>query len=105
MQQTLPIEAARQLIEERGLKQSDLAIAIGCNQGQLSRLLRSVQTPTSKVYQQLSAYLISVSAGTDTASEALLIKALHRCWDGTPQHAATLERVLLSLAEYRESHG
>lgn len=105
MQQTLPIEAVRQLIEQRGLKQSDLAIAIGCNQGQISRLLRSEQTPTSKVYQQLCTYLVSVSSETDAASETLLIKALHRCWDGTPQHAATLERVLLSLAEYRESHG
>lgn len=97
-----PSEIKRRL-KVLGLKQKDVAVALGCDQGQVSRLLGAGTPTTSETYRQLSGFVQRQSGERHEESRAIVQAAADRCWDGTESHAVALAKILDSLAEYSAS--
>lgn len=87
-------------MRRRGLRQADIAAAIGCNQGQVSRLLSGESSPGSKTYRQICDYIFRDESSEREAGEYLLEEALNSCWDGTRQNAEAIAGVLRALAAF-----
>jgi transcriptional regulator with XRE-family HTH domain len=82
------------------LTQETIAIAIGASQSQVSRILAGKSKRTSKLHNEICAY---VDSRTRTISPELvrsneeLVLALAGVWNGTAQQSATLAAIIRSL--------
>lgn len=90
----------RAVAKERGITQSEIALAIGVNQSQVSRMLASDVLPATKTAHRLCGFVLR-SSDKPTTDEVLanaeLITAMAFAWDGSPHHASALAAVIRSL--------
>lgn len=92
-------------IKRRGLRQADIADAIGCDQGQVSRLLNR-QTPSrSKTYRHICQFILAEPSRQRALDERLLHDALNDCWDGSSESAQAIAGVLRALAGFKPTRG
>lgn len=84
-----------------GITQTDIALATGHSQAQVSRALSGLTSERSKTFRDVCAYVIHRSTGKHRDSVVQnreLINALADVWDGTAEHSAALACVIRSLA-------
>lgn len=87
--------------KQLGITQSDIALATGHSQAQVSRALSGLTSERSRTYQDVCAYVTHRSTGKHKDSVVRnreLVEALADVWDGTAEHSAALACVIRSLA-------
>lgn len=96
----ISLEELRVLFRVAGISQSDLAIATGIHQSQISRILSGRSGGSSESMHRLCTFLLA----TSTASPAdrvigsrELIEALAYTWDGSSGQEKALASVIRSL--------
>ncbi|SCK14376.1 Predicted transcriptional regulator with C-terminal CBS domains [Vogesella sp. LIG4] len=90
------------LFKAAGITQTALAMAMGVNQSQVSRVLSGQITRRTKLLNKLCIYAESKLAITDkpdVRTNRELMAALGEVWDGTATHAHALAQVIRSLAQ------
>jgi transcriptional regulator with XRE-family HTH domain len=110
MQNSLPsdIQAAldklRLLVTSRQVSQTDVSLATGVDQSQISRILAGQVRRVSGNVIELCKFAnnFDVSPDRDPSESAVLMSALRSVWDGTPAHAEAIASVLLSLRKFKE---
>lgn len=89
-----------------GITQTDLAMATGASQPQVSRILRGQLSRRSRLFEEISVYVRSASPGVSPGAvrrNEELINALAIAWDGTSQHAMALAAVIRSLGALQKA--
>lgn len=89
------------LFKATGITQTVLAMAMGVNQSQVSRVLSGQITRRTKLLDRLCIYAESrliVTDKPDVRANRELMAALGEVWDGTDTHAHALAQVIRSLA-------
>lgn len=98
---------AAAVCREKGISQSQIAIAVGASQPQISRILAGRGQRQSRLFEEVCLYVekldVGVSAEAVRANEDL-IDALSAIWDGTALHARALACVIRSLAALKPMH-
>ena len=94
-------ESLRTEMHRRGLRQADIARAVGCDQGQVSRLLSGASSSHSKTYRQICRYVLDFEQTDRQTGQHLIETALAECWDGSTENARRIAGVLRALAEFR----
>lgn len=108
MKDNLPTDVTRSLEKLRSLllsgatSQTAISKATGVDQSQISRILSGNAKRVSKNVIELCKYSdqFQSSVSHDPAHSASLMGALRTVWNGTPEHAEALARVILSLREF-----
>lgn len=84
-----------------GITQTEIALALGASQGQVSRILRGHNLRASRLFEEVCLYAErrteGITAEAVRANEEL-IEALRVTWDGSGTHARALSTVIRSLA-------
>lgn len=84
-----------------GLRQKDIAEAIGVSQSQVSRVLGGRSSSRSALLSEIVRYADGAIERPDPAAvrkNEILISALSSVWDGTESHAIALASVIRSLS-------
>lgn len=87
-------------IRNAGITQLEIARAIGIDQSQISRALSGKLKGRSTVLHSICKYVENAPraiGAEDVRRNDELVQALADIWDGTPEHAAALTRVIRSL--------
>lgn len=82
------------------ITQSEVALAVGITQSQISRIFDGNIKRPSKVLGEIAQFLDVKSLGVtaeSVMSNSELIDALAVTWDGTPAHSAALATVIKTL--------
>ena len=81
-------------LRERKIRQSDVARAIGCTQGHVSRLLSGETSEKSKTFQKIVRFLYR--GGTEIAPEGkdILARLIDECWGGTLEQALIFDEII-----------
>jgi len=91
---------AAQLFKERGVRQSDIASALGTSQSQVSRVLAGRVCRHTKLFEEICRYADSFDGGVSVdlvRQNDELMCALAETWDGTVAHSRALAAVIRSL--------
>ena len=91
---------AAQLFKERGVKQSDIALALGVSQSQVSRVLAGHVSRHTKLFEEICRYADSFGGGVSlelVRQNDELLRALAETWDGSVAHSRALAAVIRSL--------
>lgn len=110
MQKDLPpdiqsaLEKLRLLVVSRTTSQTEISLATGVDQSQISRILAGRIRRVSGNVIALCKFANNADAsrGRDPSESAVLMSALRSVWDGTPAHAEAIASVLLSLRKFKE---
>ncbi|WP_374514457.1 hypothetical protein [Niveibacterium sp.] len=85
----------------QGITQSEIAVAVGASQGQVSRILSGKHRRTSRLLEEVCLYVErrtgGVTADAVRANDEL-IEAVRATWDGSGTHARALSTVIRSLS-------
>jgi predicted transcriptional regulator len=86
-------------MKTHGITQQSLSTATGVHQSQVSRILSGVTKRLSKNVSKLVRYIDSLHncIGKDAPIPSVLNEALRLVWDGSPEHADAIARVIVSL--------
>jgi transcriptional regulator with XRE-family HTH domain len=88
----------------KGLRQQDIAKALGINQSQVSRILTGRIRRHTSVVERVCQYVLHRELDQtrrQVRDNAELIDALAAAWDGTSQHASALATVIRGLGALR----
>ncbi|MES1938441.1 helix-turn-helix domain-containing protein [Salinisphaera hydrothermalis] len=88
-------------MRRRGLRQADIADAVGCNQAQVSRLLSGDSSSGSKTYREICRFVLDFEQADRQAGRRLIESALAECWDGSMEDARRIAGVLKALTAFR----
>lgn len=92
----------RSVIKQKKMLQSDIAIAVGCDQGQVSRLLAGHTSTGSKTYRLICEYVMADEHQQDRIGEKIIASAINSLWDGTREHARTIADLLNLLGKLKK---
>lgn len=104
----VPVTRLRAEIKRQGLKQVDIAAAVGCDQGQVSRLLKGTSSSRSRTYRQICEYVFRGDTAEREVGEQIIREALTDCWDGSSDDArdiATILRAVGTFGRHRKGSG
>ncbi|MDA3922123.1 MAG: helix-turn-helix transcriptional regulator [Salinisphaera sp.] len=87
----------RSELRRQGLRQADIATAIGCDQGHVSRLLSGSSPTRSRTYRRICELLLPDDTAERDAGEQIIRDALNDCWDGSPDEAREIAAILRAL--------
>jgi transcriptional regulator with XRE-family HTH domain len=93
-----------QICRDQGIKQSDIAEAVGASQGQVSRILNGNFLRGSRLFEDVCLYVEQFETGVSVEAvreNQVLIEALRSVWDGSAVHAHALSTVIRSLSVLR----
>ena len=90
----------RSRIKQRNLLQSDIATAIGCDQGQVSRLLAGKSSSNSKTYRHICEHVFANEKPYEHLGKKILDEAVNQLWDGTIEHARVVAKLLQVLSQF-----
>lgn len=102
--------AAARAATAAGLRQTDIAGALGASQSQVSRILSGRSLRRSRLFDEVCIYAFDALRERDAiskpaaASNAVLTAALDAVWDGSERHAQALALIIRSLAALGASH-
>jgi DNA-binding Xre family transcriptional regulator len=101
---TQSLDHLRALILSNVTNQSEISKATGIDQSQISRILAGKVKRVSKNMLELCKFARNLPqiAERDPSQSPALMSALKAVWDGTPEHAAAIASVVLSLRKFRE---
>lgn len=110
MQKQIPLEIQsalkklRLLVTSKATSQTEISIATGVNQSQISRILSGQIRRVSGNVMTLCKFAneFDASRGPDPMESTVLMSALRLVWDGSPAHAEAIASVLLSLRKFKE---
>lgn len=94
------IQAAQLKSKRLGLRQSDIAKAIGASQPQVSRVFAGESHVRSKLADKICRYVETVQTGVGpeaVCKNKTLVDALAATWNGTESHAVALAAVIRAL--------
>lgn len=94
---------ANHLCESNGITQGQIALGIGANQSQVSRVLSGSGKRFSRLSEAVCSYVESCAHGVTAEavqSNQELVAALRAVWDGSESHARQLAAVIRSLAAF-----
>jgi predicted XRE-type DNA-binding protein len=97
---TLQAAVSRYLIETP-ISQDDLAKQVGVSQSVVSRAKNGQWKLYSRSLRRLGEHVQARPSGVDPRKSELLMSALGRLWDGTPEQERRLVELLLSVGEFR----
>lgn len=93
-------EALIQAIQDRHLRQVDIAIAVGASQSQVSRVLSGETSERSRLYGRICDHVFGKSnraTRKHVLQCAVLIDAICEVWDGSNEQAKVLAHIIRSL--------
>lgn len=95
------LQRVKYAVDVLGLSQKQLETATGVHQSQISRMLSGNAKRVSKNLVKVSEYLENLHGDYANKSEIprVLKDAIQFSWDGTPEHADALARVIISLKD------
>lgn len=91
---------AAQTCRELGIRQADIADALGASQSQVSRILQGHGLKASRLFEEVCLYVERLSGGVTPEAVRTndeLVNALAATWDGSALHAKALSTVIRSL--------
>lgn len=91
---------AAQHAQNAGLTQSDIALALGASQSQVSRILAGHAKRRSRLFDEVCNYAYSAAKGVtadQVRNNTELIQAIAETWDGSASHAKALATVIRGL--------
>lgn len=92
---------ARQIFQELGISQTEIAEAVSASQAQVSRILGGHNLRPSRLFEEVCLYAERKTQGVTheaVCQNTELIEALRQTWDGTAAHAKALAVVIRSLS-------
>ena len=89
-------------MREKNIRQSDIAHAIGCTQGHLSRLLNGNVSGNSKTFREVVRFLYSDEHEISTKGEKILDRLIKECWDGTLRQALIFDDIIRNAVKLSE---
>jgi len=92
---------AAAVCRQRGITQSQVAMAVGASQSQISRILSGRSERGSRLLEEVCLYVERLEGGITPKAVAAnrdLMDAICASWDGTAAHARALSAVIRSLA-------
>lgn len=92
-------------IRRKGLTQAEVATAIGCDQGQVSRLLSGASSSRSRTYRQICDYVFRADTAEHEVGERIIRDALSDCWDGSADDARDIAGILRALGVFGRHRG
>lgn len=94
----------RLLVSSKEISQTEISLATGVDQSQISRILAGQVRRVSANVLEICKFASSFegSRNRDPSESAVLMSALRTVWDGTPAHAEAIASVLLSLRKFKE---
>jgi transcriptional regulator with XRE-family HTH domain len=100
------LDQLRTLVSSRLTSQTEIAMATGIDQSQISRILAGQVKRVSRNVAELCKFAnqFYASGQNDPSRSAVLMGALRAIWDGSPAHAEAIASVLLSLRKFKEAH-
>jgi predicted XRE-type DNA-binding protein len=94
------LEGLRLAIKSGIVTQDEISAATGVHQSQISRVLSGHVKRASKNVHKLCKYvdnMHNMDLTIDGLIDSRLYKAIKRVWDGSPEHAEAIAKVILSL--------
>jgi transcriptional regulator with XRE-family HTH domain len=91
----------RAFMRERGCGQQELAKNAGVSQATVSRVLTQVSQRAGKGRRRLFKYIESEYWRQSGSGAADVTNAFQRIWDGTPEHALAVAKVIDALEGLR----
>lgn len=92
---------AREICREQGIKQGQLAEALGASQSQISRILAGKGQRQSRLTEEVCLFVEQFNEGVTldaVRANRELLEALQSVWDGSDAHAKALAVVIKSLS-------
>jgi len=99
--QTARVLRANEACKLRGITQSEIALALGASQPQVSRILSGKGVRSSRLTEEVCLYVERLDVGVTADAVRQhdeLIESLRTTWDGSNAHAKALSTVIRSLA-------
>ena len=91
------LEELKQEIRNQGLRQADIARAINCDQGHISRLLSGKISTGSKMLKNLSAFVFDTKSHRSYEGKVLIRNSINECWDGSLDQAVLITDLLKTV--------
>lgn len=102
MVETLSTTELQQAMKRSGLNQAEIALAVGCSQGQVSKVLKGLVAEDSKISKQITQLIIQRRVGPSPRGKAILDRLISECWDGTTQQALAIDGLVRSALRLSE---
>jgi len=91
------LEELKQEIHNQGLRQTDIARAINCDQGHISRLLSGKSSTDSKMLTNLLAFVFDTKSHRSYEGKAMIRSSINECWDGSFDQAVLITDLLKTV--------
>jgi len=95
------VQRAAKICRERGITQSEIAVAVNASQSQVSRILQGKWHRNSRLCEEVCLYVERFSVGVTAdmvRSNHVLVNALATTWDGSASHAKALSTIITALS-------
>lgn len=92
---------AREVCRQHGIKQGQIAEALGASQSQISRILAGKGQRQSRLTEEVCLFVERFNQGVTldaVRSNKDLVEAVQSVWDGSAAHAKALAAVIRSLS-------
>jgi len=96
---SIPLSQLKSRLRERKIRQSDVARAIGCTQGHVSRLLSGEVSEDSKTFQRIARFLYLDEKEISPEGKKILARLVDECWDGTLEQALIFDEIIRGAAK------
>jgi transcriptional regulator with XRE-family HTH domain len=81
-------------IKSKGIKQADIAKAVGCTQGHISRLLNGEVAEDSRLYKKVAEFVFQDQMEKSNEGQAILDLLIDDCWDGSLEQALIFDDII-----------
>lgn len=91
------LKKLKQEIRNQGLRQADIARAINCDQGHISRLLSGKISADSKVLKNLCDFVFDMKSQRSYEGKIMIQSSVNECWDGSLDQAVLIADLLKTV--------
>jgi transcriptional regulator with XRE-family HTH domain len=99
MNNNVSIMTLKSKMSAKGIRQADIAKAMDCSQGHISKILNGDIAPHSRLFQKVARFIVQDEECRSAEGDEILKRLIEECWDGTLEQALIFDDIIRSATK------